>query len=199
MTAIKAIVAGSLLGLALTAPAFAQDSEADKAKLAQCERDVCGIIVSKQKDGPDVTCDLTKTWAGEDIEKGAREKSVPWGFGKTQCSIKINAKRSILVQALTSPEYTIKAEKQTVSCEIERGTEKYPIKVSATPELKMKDGKVVGASLNIGEIEGATLIKGVVWTASTLEKNFGLFEKDLLREANKFIERQCPKRMAEAK
>ncbi len=197
-TATRLIVALSAT-IMLGSAAFAQDSDADKAKLAQCEKDVCGIIVGKKKDGADLSCDLTKTWKGEDIQKGAAEKSVPWGFGRTQCSVKINAKRAVLVDALTSPTYTIKSEKQTVSCEIERGTEKYPIKLSAAPELKMKDGKAVGISMNVADIEGATLIKGVVWTAATMEQNFGLFEKDLVKEINKFIERQCPKRLADAK
>ena len=103
------------------------------------------------------------------------------------------------MDALTTPQYTLKVEKQPVSCEIERSAEKYPIKMTLAPELKFKDGKATNASLHVDNIEGTTIIKGVVWTAATLEQNFGLFESDLVREVNKFIEKQCPKRMAQEK
>jgi hypothetical protein len=43
------------------------------------------------------------------------------------------------------------------------------------------------------DIDGAVLIKGVVWTAAQLENNFGIFEKDLVREVNRFIQKECPK------
>ena len=50
----------------------------------------------------------------------------------------------------------------------------------------------------MGDIEGAALIKGVVWTAAALERNFGLFEADLVREVNRFVQKECPKIMNSA-
>lgn len=185
--------------IALTPAIAAQDTEAEKKKLLECEKDICSIIVGKQKSGPNLACDLAKTWAGEDIEKGAQEKSVSWGFGSTRCSVKFNAKREDIVNALTAPQYTLKVERQTVSCEIERGSEKYPIKMTLAPQLKFKDGKATNVGLYVDNIEGAALIKGVVWTAAALEQNFGLFESDLVREVNKFVQKECPKRMAREK
>lgn len=178
--------------------AVAQDA-AEKQTLLKCEKDICGIIVGKEKAGADLNCDLTKTWAKEDIEKGAKEKSLSWGFGTAQCKLKVAVKRGDVVTALTTPEYTLKIDKQSVACEIERGAEKYPIKMTLAPELKFKDGKNTGVSLKINDIEGTSLVKGVVWTAATLEQNFGLFESDLVKEVNKFIEKQCPKRLADSK
>jgi hypothetical protein len=176
--------------------ALAQDAETEKQKLAQCEVDICRMIVEKTRDGGDLSCDLTKTWQQEDIEKGAQEKKLTWGFGRARCNVKIDIKRTDIVDAVTQPSYTLKVEKQPVECEIERNEEQYPIKMTLAPVLTFKDGKATQADLGVNDIEGTTVIKGVVWTAATLEQNFGLFQADILKEVNKFIATQCPRRIA---
>ena len=192
--------AGALsVSMMFCATARADDADAEKQKLSQCEKDICSIIVGKKKDGPDLTCDITKTWKGEDIQKGAAEKHLSWGLGQTQCTAKIDVKRGSLVEALTSPAFTLKIDKQSISCDIGSGGEKYPVKLTIAPELKLKDGKATNAALHIDDIEGAKLIKGVVWTAAALEQNLGLFEGDLVREINRFIDKECPKKMSEGK
>lgn len=87
--------------------------------------------------------------------------------------------------------------KQSVACEI--GEDRYPIKATAAPELKFKDGTDTEATLDVADIEGAPLIRGVVWTAAQLERHAGIFEKDLVREINKFIQKECPKFVEPAK
>jgi hypothetical protein len=175
----------SMAGLALA------DTDADKQRIAQCAKDICAIIVSKTASGPDLDCDLTKTWEKEDIQKGADSKNLSWGLGSAKCSVKVHAKRADIVSALTSPQITLKVDKQLIACEI--GTEKYPVTATMAPELKFKDGKNTAASLHIDDIKGATLIRGVVWTVATLEKNFGLLEGDTIREVNRFVQKECPK------
>ncbi len=188
------------LGVTLVSPVLAESAaDTEKQVLAKCERDICSVLAEKNKEGADVTCDLTKTWQKEEIEKGAQEKKLTWGFGRARCNVKLSLRRADLVDALVQADYTLKVDKQPVDCEIERNEEKYPITMTLAPELKFKGGKVAEADLGVDNIEGTTLIKGVVWTAATLEQNFGLFEGDIVREVNKFIEKQCPKRLAESK
>jgi hypothetical protein len=191
-----ALSVGFSFALAGTAAA---DSEAEKQKVLQCAKDICSMIVSKNATGPDLSCDLAKTWEKDDIQKGAESKSLSWGLGSARCSVKVNAKRSDIVSSLTSPEYSLKVDKQSISCEIERSGEKYPVSVTMAPELKFKDGKATNAALHMDNIEGATLIKGVVWTAATLEQNFGLLEGDTVREINRFVQKECPKIAADTK
>ena len=143
-----------------------------------------------------MTCDLEKTWQKEDIQKGADYKHLSWGFGSARCTAKLNAKRADLVAALTSHEYTLKIGKQPVACEI--GEEKYSIRATLAPELEFKDGAVTHGAVHMDDIEGSALIKGVVWTAAALERNFGLFESDLVREVNRFVQKECPKIMSSA-
>ena len=61
------------------------------------------------------------------------------------------------------------------------------------PELTFKQGATTAVSLHMGNIHGAPLIKGVVWTAASLEENFGVLQKDMVREVNRFIKKECPK------
>ncbi len=192
-------VGGALFAIGASAAwcgsAWADDAE--KQKLAQCAKDICSIIVSKSASGPDLTCDLTKTWEKDEIQKNADAKKMSWGLGSAKCTAKLSAKRSELISALTSPAGSLKLAKQSVACEI--GTEKYSVSATLAPDLKLKDGVATNASLHIDDIKGAALIKGVVWTAATLEQNFGLLEGDIVREVNHFIKDQCPKIVADAK
>jgi hypothetical protein len=61
------------------------------------------------------------------------------------------------------------------------------------PELTFKDGANSAVALHIGDIKGTTLIKGVVWTAATLEQHFGILHSDMVREVNRFVQKECPK------
>ncbi len=186
----------AILVLSLCGSALADDAAAEKEKLAQCAKQLCGVILSKDAKGPDLTCDLAKTWEKEEIQKGADYKNLSWGFGSARCTAKLNAKRADFVAALTSHEYTLKIGKQPVACEI--GAEKYGIRATLAPKLEFKDGAVTHGAVHMDDIEGAALIKGVVWTAAALERNFGLFEGDLVREVNRFVQKECPKIMNSA-
>jgi hypothetical protein len=188
------------LAFALSTPlsgAALSDTEADKAKLAQCAKDLCSIIVSKKAKGPDLDCDLTKTWEKDQIQRGAESKNLSWGLGSAKCTVKVQAKRSDLIAAFTASESTFRFGRQWVSCEI--GADKYQISATMAPELKFKDGLAAGVALHMSDIQGALLIKGVVWTAAALEENFGILQGDLIREVNKFIKKECPKILAAPK
>src|SRR5260370_29646612 len=90
------------LVLALAQGAWA-DSEEEKKRLTRCAKDICSIIASRNPKGADLSCDLTKTWDKEQIQKGADSKNIKWGFGSAKCSVKFNIKRADIVAALTSP------------------------------------------------------------------------------------------------
>ena len=186
----RRFLTGAILALAMSQGAWA-DSAEDKQRLAKCAKDICAIIVSKAAKGPDLSCDLTKTWDRDAIQKGADSKQLPWGLGSAKCSVKIGAKRADIVAALTSPANTLKIAKQPVACEI--GEEKYALSATMAPELNFKDGTNIGAALRVDDIQGATLIRGAVWTVAVLEKHFGILEGDIVREVNRFVQKECPK------
>jgi hypothetical protein len=182
--------------VALTGAALA-DTDEDKANIASCGKALCAIVVSKDEKGPDLTCDLTKTWEKDEIQKGADSKKISWGLGSAKCKIKVSAKRAAIVSAVSAPENTFQLDKQSIACEI--GSEKYEVSATMAPELKFKDGATTAVALHMTDIKGAALIKGVVWTAATLESTFGILQGDMIREVNKFIKRECPRILSESK
>jgi hypothetical protein len=185
----------ALLACILSALVLGQDARADreeeKKKLYQCAKDLCSIILSKSPKGPDLVCDVTKTWDKDQLQKGADSKNIGWGLGSATCSAKFTIKRADIVTALTSPEAKFKPGRQSVACQV--GADQYPISATLSPELKFKNGSSTAGSLRIEDIQGAVLIKGAVWTAAQLERHFGVFEKDLVREVNRFVQKECPK------
>ena len=193
---IRAVALGFFVSVFLPCAATA-DTEADNAKLAQCAKDICTIIVSKKAKGPDLNCDLAKTWDKDQIQKGADSKNLSWGLGSAKCTAKVKAKRSELIAAVTAPETTFKLDRQSVACEI--GTDRYELRATMAPELTFKYGSTTAVSLHMDNIQGAPLIKGVVWTAATLEENFGILQSDMVREVNRFIKKECPKILGNAK
>jgi hypothetical protein len=191
--ALSLAICPALGGVALA------DAAAEKQNIAKCAKDLCSIIASKKADGPDLSCDLTKTWAKDDIQKNADAKNLSWGFGSAKCSVKVSVRRAEIVAAISKPDYTFKVDKHQVSCEIGEGSDAYQVALSIAPQLKFKNGTDEGASLHIADIKGAPLIKGVVWTTAKLEQHFGIFEGDMVREVNKFIQKECPKFLGDAK
>ena len=151
--AIRAVVLGLSVSLFLPGAAMA-DTEADNAKLAQCAKDICAIIVSKKANGPDLNCDLAKTWEKDQIQKGAESKNVVWGLGSAKCTAKVKAKRSELIAAVTAPEITFKLDRQSVACEI--GTERYELRATMVPELKG------GETVLTGLLEDRSAVFGVL-------------------------------------
>jgi hypothetical protein len=189
-------LSGAFLAFSAASSAWA-DSDEEKQKVVQCAKDICGIIVSKDANGPDLSCDLTKTWEKDEIQKGADSKKLTWGLGSARCSVKVSVKRADIAAALTSADQVFNAGKQPVSCEI--GSEKYPVSVTMAPELTFKNGTNTAVALHIDEIKGASLIKGVVWTAATLDQHFGILHGDMVREVNRFVQKECPKIVAGTK
>lgn len=174
----------------------ASADETEKERLRKCEIDICRMVVEKKKEGDDLTCDLSKTWAKEDIAEEAKEKKLPWELGDARCAVKLNVARNDIVSAVTDANYTLKVPEQGVDCEVEQGGTKHPIKLTLAPQIKFKNGEAVEASLGVGNIEAPAVVRGVIWSAAKMEEYFGIFHGDLLKEINSFVSKKCPKRLA---
>lgn len=163
-------------------------------KLKACEKNLCTMILTKDAAGDDLTCDISKTWAKDKISKGAKEKSLDWGFGDARCTLDLTVARQAIVASLTEKTHDLKIPEQKVKCQIERNDEVTPINVSLAPKVTFKDGKAHKAWLNIGKIEAPAVVKGAIWTAAKLEDNFGLFHSEIISEINDFVHNECAKR-----
>lgn len=199
MSRVSARVFGALAAVAFTSIALGGASAQDvteKEKLKKCEVDLCTMIVEKKKAGSDLSCDLSKTWAKEDITKEAEEKKLSWGLGDAKCGLKLQVARADVVSAVSDADYTLKIPAQKVACDVEQGGTKYPINLALAPVIKFKGGEAIEASLGVTDIEAAGAIKAVIWTAAKMEENFGIFHSDILKDINKFVSKKCPKTVA---
>lgn len=195
LSLLAKITAVAIGATALGGPAFALEAVKDEeARLKACEKDLCTMILTKEASGDDLSCQITKTWEKEKISKGAKEKSLDWGFGDARCALDLTVARGNIISSLTEATHELKIDEQTVKCEIERNEEVTNINVSLAPKVTFKDGKAEKAWLNIGKIEAPAVVKGAIWTAAKLEDNFGLFHSDIIEEINDFVHNECAKR-----
>ena len=177
--------------------ATAPDTNEEKAKNAQCARDVCSIVLTKEANGPDVNCDLAHRWQAKEIRMLTDSKDVSWSLGPARCSLKVSAKRADILAAVTSPEYTLKLNGKPVACEV--GEEEYDLSADVTVDLTFKDGVATAISLGGSDYDGPFFIARALFVAWGMEKRFGTFQGDMLREVNRFTKNECPKVLAAPK
>jgi hypothetical protein len=170
------------------------DIAAEKAKNAQCVKDVCSIVLSKEANGPDVTCDLAHRWDGKVIDALAESKEASWSLGPARCSLRIGAKRAAILAAVTSPENKLQLSGKSVSCEV--GDEQYEVSADVTADFTFKNGVVTAISLGGSDYDGPMFVARALFSAWRIEQRVGAFQADMLREANRFIKNECPKALA---
>ncbi|MEL6373502.1 MAG: hypothetical protein AAFR04_05990 [Pseudomonadota bacterium] len=194
---LTAVAAG--LGLAaFSSGALALKPAPDeKKRLKQCERDICGMIVSKSADGRDLSCNLTKTWSRKSLT-GGKKRRVTWLFGDAQCNVDLQLKRAMIVSALTAPKLTIKMPVQSVNCTVERSGKAQPVKISLSPKIQFKKGRAKKVWIKLRRVEGPGDIKSFVWTAAKLEDSIGIFQRPMIKQINKFIAKKCPRIISRA-
>src|SRR5262245_45669242 len=87
--------AGLVLGIVCASvPALAlEELKSEKKAISACERQLCAMLVLKERKGPDLRCDLAKTWARKTI-KDAETDKLTWGFGDARCTVSLNVSRA---------------------------------------------------------------------------------------------------------
>lgn len=182
---------------ALATPANAIDKlPGEKKRLKKCERALCRMVLLKEAKGPDLKCNLAKTWLKSDIKKGGKRK-VSWGFGDAQCTTNVNVARATILAALTQKKATVMLPRQKAVCKVDRSGEIKTVRAVLSPKLKTKWGKAKKLWINLKEIDGPSDIKATVWTAASLADNLGLFHRNMIKGINKFIHTKCQQRYAD--
>jgi hypothetical protein len=185
----------SLISLCLGAfgpwggPAKAQQTEMER--LQQCDRDLCAMLRAPSSSGPGLQCDLSKTFYKEQIDKALRAKRLGWIFGDAHCTVQLDVSRSVVSKAMTEDSYTLKVPEQPAACDVEYNGARYPVKVTMAPEITFRDGRATAVSLGVRDIEANAVIKAVLWSATKVQQSLGLYQDDLVRGVNRYVERQC--------
>jgi hypothetical protein len=165
--------------------------------LEDCDRRLCTMLLKKSPNGDDLKCDLTKTWARSTI-KGADSPGLTWGFGDARCSVHVRITRALIVTALTAKEYKLWVPAHTAECVVEQGGQMKTIKATLAPKIEFKGGRVEKIWINLQGIEGTSSITGLLSAGANLIDSTGLFHRQMVKEANKYIYVQCPKNYPQA-
>jgi hypothetical protein len=192
MNAIRVCGVFLLLGGAFGEQAAAEGGD----PIRQCALDLCQTISGPHKNEGDLTCSLSQTWNGAEINKALQQKKLSWTYGDPACVLDLKVQRAILVSAATTETYTLKVPTHKVNCEVEQNGAKTPVTITLAPEVKLKKGEATSVLLRVTQIEGPKLIQSVIWSTAKLEDNFGIFHGDLVKGINNFIKKECPKTLA---
>lgn len=196
MRAALALPLGVLMALATTAPVAALEVLPDeKASREACERRFCEIVLDGKDSGPPLACDMTKTWDRVKLKKDGEKNALSWGFGDARCNIALKIPREKIVPALKQDRHTFTFERQTIDCKVEGSDNKLnSLQVDAAPKIKFRNGRAHKVWINVEDVRGESGLKNLVWTATKLADNLGLFHSATVKEINKFIHHTCQRR-----
>lgn len=190
----------------LAQPAAAQDDKTKDAVVAplkltpeeQAEREgrkACKIEICKafraHKTGPNIQCNVTKSWRKQQLDKMMKKARVSWPWGQVVCKADIDLKRDDLIKSTTEPKFELQLTKHTVSCTVKREKDDADIKFSFSPKVSFEKGIAKKAALNWGKIEAPTLVKGAMWTATATDNTFNVLQSMLVKDINTFIKDGC--------
>lgn len=191
-----ALAAGvvALLATGWLAPALALEPAPDEEKAVKaCERKLCTMVLGRAESGPDLKCDVAKTWDRDTLKKGD-STSVSWGFGDARCSVDLTLSRADIIGALTAPKYTVEVPEHEVQCVVEQDGMPKTVVARLAPKLKFKNGKADKIWINLAGVEGPTAVTATVNMAASLEDTLGLFHRSMLKSVNKFLHKKCGER-----
>jgi hypothetical protein len=174
------------------------EEKAEKEARKACKKTICDILATREANGDDVSCDITKTWRAEDIAKMLGGK-IDWPWGKAVCQSKLDIKRAALAKAMSEPEYEIALDPQKVSCTLAQkdGGEPYEVKIALAPKVKFKDGKATEAAINWGEASAPLFIYPLVYAGTGLDNQTNVLGPQVVRMVNEFATRKCAEVKAE--
>ena len=172
---------------------------AEKDARKDCKKKICDIIATREPNGEDVACDITKTWREEDIVKMLGGK-IGWPWGKAVCQSRLELKRKPLALAMSESDYEIVMPAQKVRCTLaqkDKG-EPYAIEITLAPKVKFKDGKAAEATLNWGEASAPMFIYPLIYAATGLDNSSNVLGPEVVHLVNEFTAKKCAEVKADA-
>jgi hypothetical protein len=169
-------------------PAEHAEREGRKA----CKVEICSAFHLRKPEGPDIACNVLKSWRKEQLHKMIERAKVSWPWGAVKCVADIKLKRADLIKAMGDKSYVAQLDQHQVTCEIDREKEA-PAKISFAfaPKVTFEGGKATKASLNWGTIDAPALVKGAMWTATATDNTFNVLQSTLVEDINQFIADKC--------
>jgi hypothetical protein len=188
-------LAAPLLALALFAPSGAkalEEQRGEEAAIKACDKRLCSILLQKNPSGEDLRCKLTKTWAQSKIKEADSHK-LSWAFGDARCIVDLNLERVRLVSILEGGRRKLFVSPHVVDCIVEQNGKLEKVKATLAPKIRFRDGKADKVWVNLESVEGPDAIKATLVTAAYLADSLRLFDRQMVKAVNRYIDRHCPK------
>jgi hypothetical protein len=98
----------------------------------------------------------------------------------------------MILEALAGPKVKLELPRHEVICEVERDKSADPVRIELAPKIEFNDGRAKKVWINVKKVDGSAGIKGLILMVAKVEDTVGLFQKRMLKAANKFIQDKCP-------
>lgn len=173
------------------------EEQAEREGRRACKAALCAAF-RNPANGQNVACSVKKSLRKEQLQKIVSKAKVSWPWGRVVCNADLKADRTALSSALAADKQTIKFEPHKVACSIERDGEA-PSNITAemTPEVTFEKGKATKAVMNWGKVEGPTLVKGLMWTATATDNTVNVLGAMVVDDMNDFVTAKCDEVKAE--
>lgn len=183
---VRAETATSLPEIELTPEEKAERESRKACKIAICD------AFHNRKPGADISCKIVKSLRKSQLEKMVSKAKVSWPWGRVVCSTDLSLKRDLLIKALVADKLEAEFDKHKVTCTVEREKEA-PAEISAefTPKVTFEKGKATKAALTWGKVDGPTVIKGAMWTATAADNSIGVLGSTIVEDVNDFTSSKC--------
>lgn len=186
---ISAMTAASLWSSAAGA---LEELKHEKKAISACERALCTMLVKKETAGPDLKCDMAKTW-GQQTIKSAESSTLSWAFGDARCTVKIEVRRADIIQAITAAKAKFALPDQRVHCLVEEGGKPQDVHVLVSPKIEFRNGQAEKIWINLKEADGPAGVVALIRFAVGLSDKVGILHGGLVKSVNGFINKSCPK------
>lgn len=173
------------------------EEQAEREGRRACKAALCAAF-RNPANGQNVACSVKKSLRKEQLQKIVSKAKVSWPWGRVVCNADLKADRTALSSALAADKQTIKFEPHKVACSIEHDGEA-PSNITAemTPEVTFEKGKATKAVMNWGKVEGPTLVKGLMWTATATDNTVNVLGAMVVDDMNDFVTAKCDEVKAE--
>lgn len=167
------------------------EEAAEREGRRACKAAMCAAF-RNPSNNQNVACSIKKSFRKEQLQKIVSKAKVSWPWGRVVCNADLKADRSVLSKALTTEKSVVKFAPHKVACSIEHDNAKASdITAEMTPEITFEKGKATKAVMNWGKVEGPTIVKGLMWTATATDNTVNVLGSMVVDDMNDFVTAKC--------
>jgi hypothetical protein len=173
--------------------ALAERLEKEGKTREACKKSICGIAQAKKADGTPLTCKVLITWPAKDLKEKILKGKMDWKWGDAQCESDIKLDSGLIAKVGAEPNLELKVGKQKVSCNLEQddGKETHKLTFSIDPTVTFENGKAKKAVLSWSDVDGSTLAKTALWSATAVDNTFNVLQSVVVEQINEFFGPKC--------